>query len=194
MTLRTLLKQTLPKRIVNYICRKSTRPSASRTESNKWLLSNCGDILGSVLSIGIDNDSDGEGGVYKSYFPKASSYTTSEVSEACKCDLTLDVRKMPQIRDQSFDCIFCSGVLEHVDEFQSAISEITRILKKRCVLLLGLPFRQGIHMRPHDFWRFSEFGIRHLLKDSYEIVCGRPIDTHKGTEFPATYWVKARKI
>ncbi|MEW6689055.1 MAG: class I SAM-dependent methyltransferase [Pseudomonadota bacterium] len=167
--------------------------SLARLESNAWLHRHCQDICGSVLSLGSGNDSDNEGDVYRNYFPLSSSYTTSEVVDGSGCDLTLDIRSMPQIDDGAFDCIFCSGVLEHVDDLQAGFDEMTRILAPGGTLLLGLPFRQAIHMAPHDYWRFTEFGIRHLLRRAYEVVELTPIDTSIGPDFPATYWVKAIK-
>ena len=84
---------------------------------------------------------------------------------------------MPELADEAFDCIYCSGVLEHVDDPFAGIKEMTRVLKPDGVLLLGVPFRQAIHMAPQDFWRFTEFGIRHLLRDAFEI-CGTEQDPH----------------
>ena len=92
-----------------------------------------------------------------------------------------------------YDCIFCGGVLEHTDDFQAGFGEMTRILKTGGILLLGLPFRQPIHMGEQDFWRFTVYGIKYLLKHSYEIIDMVPIDAKRGMEFPASYWVKATK-
>jgi ubiquinone/menaquinone biosynthesis C-methylase UbiE len=145
------------------------------------------------LSIGSGYDADTEGDYYRNYFPMATSYTTSEISEEFRCDLILDVRSMPEIKDGSYDCVFCSGVLEHVDDYQAGLSEFTRILKAGGILLLGAPFRQPIHFGPQDFWRFTEHGIKYLLKDSYEIIDISSIDKRRGAEFPTAYWIKAMK-
>lgn len=193
MSIRAILRAVLPDAIVKYRRDKLSGPSHARKESNKWLHRNCREIQGKVLSIGSGGDSDGEGSCYKNYFPMASSYTTSEVSGEFKCDMILDVRSMPELDDESYDCIFCSGVLEHVDDYRAGFDELTRVLKTGGILLLGLPFRQAIHMRPQDFWRFTEYGIKHLLRNSYEIVDMVSIDAKKGMEFPAAYWVKAVK-
>lgn len=169
------------------------RISNSRKESNSWLKTQCADIRGEVLSIGSGDDSDGEGSFYRLYFSNCSSYTTSEISSEFKPDIIIDVKEMTSISDQSFDCVLCSGVLEHVDDYSAGLSEITRILKFGGILLLGLPFRQALHMPPNDFWRFTEFGIRHMLKDHYEIINIESIDNSPAS-FPAAYWVKARKV
>lgn len=192
MSISSIAKKILPEIIIRNLRIVRAKFNRARIESNKWLRVNCKDINGKILSIGSSDDSDGQGDFYRNYFPTADSYTTSDIYE-CKCDLILDVRSMPEIDTESYDGIYCSGVLEHVDDYQSAILEITRILKTDGTLLLGLPFRQETHMAPQDFWRFTEYGIRYLLKDSYEILELASIDPKRGMDFPATYWVKAVK-
>lgn len=166
--------------------------TASRRESNRWLRLHAGDITGKVLSIGSGDDKDKEGGGYRNYFRNASSYTTSEIEPMPGCDLVLDVRSMPEIPDGAYDCVFCSGVLEHVDDWRKALQEITRVLKPGGTLLLGLPFRQPIHFSPRDYWRFTEHGIREMLRRDYEILALSPMD-EPVPDFPAAYWVKAKK-
>lgn len=167
-------------------------PSRERRLSNAWLRKHASDIEGSVLSIGSQHDGDREGGLYRDYFGRAKSYTTSEVTAETGADLVLDVRRMPEVAGESYDCIFCSGVLEHVDDYQAALSEMTRVLRRGGTLLLGVPFRQAIHNAPLDYWRFTEGAIRYFLKDRYEILLLDPIETSV-PNFPASYWVKARK-
>jgi predicted SAM-dependent methyltransferase len=166
--------------------------SQARIESNKWLKRKTKGIKGDVLSIGSMNDDDCEGHKYREYFESANSYTTSDNESILgEVDIVLDVRDMSLVKDESYDCIFCSGVLEHVDDFMQGMREITRILKPKGTLLLGLPFRQGIHSYPHDYWRFTEFAIEYMLKD-YKIKEIKPID-ESIKEFPASYWVEANK-
>jgi 2-polyprenyl-6-hydroxyphenyl methylase/3-demethylubiquinone-9 3-methyltransferase len=38
--------------------------------------------------------------------------------------------------DNSFDAVFCCDVLEHVQDLPKVISEISRVLKTKCYLLL----------------------------------------------------------
>ena len=153
---------SLPRRLIPPEVRGRIRvalrlPSRGRREANAWLRQECASVQGKVLSIGSGNDSDGLGDVYRSYFPNAESYTTSEVAPGHDTDLIIDVRDMRDIPDASYDAVFCCGVLEHVDDCYRSMDEISRILAPGGILLLGLPFRQGIHMEPNDYWRFTEF-------------------------------------
>ncbi|WP_322757186.1 class I SAM-dependent methyltransferase [Synechococcus sp. CBW1107] len=178
--------------IVKVRASSPTSISRSRRESNLWLRGVCHSINGRVLSIGSGDDLDHEGGNYRSYFPSCSSYTTSEVTQGFPVDLVLDVRDMHEIQDHSFDAVYCSGVLEHVDDFRQGLKEITRILVPGGTLLLGLPFRQAIHMQPYDFWRFTEFGIRFMLEPSFLVEELKAIDADDPLN-PAAYWVRATK-
>ena len=166
--------------------------SRTRRESNVWLKRHCADVTGAVLSIGSGSDQDGEGATYREYFKKAAAYTTSELSADYGCDLVLDVQSMPEVKSCSFDAVFCSGVLEHVPRPRAALREIARVLKPGGALLLGLPFRQPLHMPPNDYWRFTEYGIRELLSEGFQISVLDSMDAGDA-KFPAAYWCKAVK-
>jgi SAM-dependent methyltransferase len=162
--------------------------SPGRAESNAILRDWCAQIRGTVLSIGSGHDTDGDGGTYREYFTQAEIYLTSEPGPGC--DLQLDVRSMPSIRDAMFDAVFCSGVLEHVDDCHAAVAECWRVLKAGGVFLVGVPFAQPLHRAPQDFWRFTEFGVRYLLR-AFSIQDLRAIGPDQ--KAPTAYWVLAVK-
>lgn len=171
----------------------SRKISKARKESNKWIRTHACSISGNVISIGSGTDEDGERGHYRDYFKNCSSYTTSDSNRIFRCDCLLDVRSMSGVQDGSFDCVFCSGVLEHVDDFIKGLGEITRILRPGGVLLLGLPFRQALHLAPNDYWRFTEHGIRHLMEKCGYIITDLKAMDCSVKNFPAAYWVRAEK-
>src|SRR5262249_17831901 len=45
--------------------------------------------------------------------------------------------------DRSFDCVFCTEVLEHVPALEKAVFEIARVAKSD--ILIGVPFRQDLN-------------------------------------------------
>jgi SAM-dependent methyltransferase len=192
-TFKIRLKSVLPSQLKALLRRPSTKITTARKDSNVWLRHHVSSIYGRVLSVGSGlDDCDGEGKRYRDYFTNCSSYVTSDIKPGLGVDEVIDIRSMPQVENSSFDCIYCSGVLEHVDDYISGFNEITRILKSGGVLLLGLPFRQAIHMAPNDYWRFTEYGIRYMLTEGYQILDLSAIDNSM-PGFPATYWVKATK-
>jgi SAM-dependent methyltransferase len=163
--------------------------SPGRAESNTVLREWCRDITGTVLSIGSSSDSDGDGGTYRRYFANADRYLTSEAQPDPRCDVTLDVRSMPAVSDGTMDAVFCSGVLEHVDDCHAAVAECWRVLKSGGRFMVGVPFNQHLHRAPQDFWRFTEFGVRHLLR-AFTI---RDLQAIGDPKHPAAYWAWAVK-
>lgn len=166
-------------------------PSVSRTEGNVLLRVWCDLVTGSVLSVGSGEDKDKEGGRYRSYFANASSYTTSDIVPGS--DLTLDIRKMPEVRAGAYGAVFCHSVLEHVDEPWAALREISRILAPGGVLILGVPFQYGIHRAPHDYWRFTEYGVRYMLSTVAELQVDDVVGVDGPPGLAAVYWSRARK-
>lgn len=162
--------------------------SPGRAESNAILRDWCGQVRGVVLSIGSSTDKDGNGSTYRQYFTQATQYVTSEPGPGC--DVQLDVRSMPSVHDGTFDAVFCSGVLEHVDDVNAAVAECWRVLKSGGAFLVGVPFAQPLHRAPQDFWRFTEFGVRYLLK-AFSIQELRAIGPDP--KAPTAYWVLAIK-
>jgi SAM-dependent methyltransferase len=169
-----------------------TKTTRVRRESNRWLRRHSADVNGAVLSVGSGADLDGEGRRYRDYFAVASSYTTSEYGTGHGCDRSLDVTNMPAVASESYDAVFCSGVLEHVEDYEAALREMTRILRPGGILLLGVPFHQPIHNAPRDFWRFTDQAIRYLLAPSYDVIELDGLD-NRVKNFPASWWAKARK-
>jgi SAM-dependent methyltransferase len=67
------------------------------------------------------------------------------------------------LRDASADAALCVVTLEHVPDPAAALAELARVLKPGAELLLIVPFLWEIHQAPHDFFRFTRFGIERLL-------------------------------
>lgn len=163
--------------------------SPERRESNTLLQRWCATVTGDVLSIGSGGDIDKEGRRYRQYFSAASRYVTSDIELSMGCDLVLDARHMPEVGTESFDAVFCSGVLEHVDDCHAAVRECYRVLKPGGRFIVGVPFKQPVHRAPGDYWRFTEYGARQLLQ-AFAVDEVRPIGD---PAFPFAYWVSARK-
>jgi SAM-dependent methyltransferase len=68
------------------------------------------------------------------------------------------------IRDAAFDVVLCTEVLEHLPEPQKAIDEMFRVLTPGGRLLLTTRFLFPIHDAPHDYFRYTKYGLRYLLR------------------------------
>jgi SAM-dependent methyltransferase len=78
-------------------------------------------------------------------------------------DLVADLNEPFPLPDASFDTVLCSDVLEHIAEPQAFLRETARILKPGGTLLLMVPFFYWLHEKPHDYYRYTEFGLRWLI-------------------------------
>jgi SAM-dependent methyltransferase len=63
-------------------------------------------------------------------------------------------------------CDACINIvtLEHVREPAKVIAELGRALKPGGQLLLVVPQDWEVHQAPHDYWRFTRYGVRLLLE------------------------------
>lgn len=73
------------------------------------------------------------------------------------------------ISDDKFDCVFCTGTFEHLPDPWAAAGEIARITKPGGIVYIDAPFMQGYHADPHDYWRFTQDGLRRLFQD-FEVI------------------------
>ncbi|MHB8522752.1 MAG: class I SAM-dependent methyltransferase [Limisphaerales bacterium] len=69
--------------------------------------------------------------------------------------------------DAAFDTILCTQVLEHVPRPWLAAAEITRLTKPAGILILSCPQYWEMHEVPHDYFRFTPFGLRVLFPESH---------------------------
>lgn len=74
-------------------------------------------------------------------------------------DLICDVHHI-DLEDNSFDCVFSTGTLEHVKDPKLVLSEIIRITRPQGLVHIEVPFLQGFHADPYDYWRWTLEGLR----------------------------------
>jgi SAM-dependent methyltransferase len=79
-------------------------------------------------------------------------------------DFTYDGEHLP-FPDESFDTVLNVQVLEHTPRPRRLIAEIARVLKRNGVLIMVAPFSFRLHEQPHDYFRYSSHGLRHLLDE-----------------------------
>ena len=68
--------------------------------------------------------------------------------------------------DASLDSILCTEVLEHVPDPLAVWREFHRLLRPGGKVLLATPMYWPGHEEPYDFYRYTEFGLRRLARDS----------------------------
>lgn len=78
-------------------------------------------------------------------------------------DIVADLNKPLPIRDAAADTVIALSVLEHLREPQQMLAEAFRILKPGGLLYLAVPFQWWLHDAPHDYYRFTRYGLDYLL-------------------------------
>lgn len=68
------------------------------------------------------------------------------------------------ILDGAFEVVLCTEMLEHLPEPQRGLDEIYRVLAPGGTLVLTTRFLFPVHDAPHDYFRFTKFGLRYLLR------------------------------
>ena len=95
--------------------------------------------------------------------------------EYARLDALSNLEALP-FADQTFDAALCMNVLEHVRHPDLCLQEICRVLKPGGMLYLMVPFFAREHQLPHDYYRYTSFGIRYLMERSgFRMEYVRPI-------------------
>lgn len=102
---------------------------------------------------------------YKDLFQHAQ-YESADFQEVNKTYATstyvCDLESLP-VEDCRFDFIMLTQVMEHLPEPQLVLRELHRVLKVDGKILCTSPFFYEEHEQPYDFYRFTQFGLRHAF-------------------------------
>lgn len=80
------------------------------------------------------------------------------------------------VKNDTFDTILCTAVLEHLEEPGKAIKEANRILKKGGYAIYTVPLFWHLHEEPRDFYRYTKYGLKYLFeKNGFEITELKPL-------------------
>lgn len=81
-----------------------------------------------------------------------------------RADIVADLNGPLPIPSESFDHVVSFEVLEHLAEPAVMLAEACRVLKSGGELTLSVPFQWRIHEPPWDYYRYTRYGLEHLLK------------------------------
>ena len=131
-----------------------------------------------TLDIGAQN------GPYAAHFPHRVAL---DIRRGIGVQIIGDTQALG-IADATFDVVLCTEVLEHLPEPQQAVDEMFRVLKPGGQLLLTTRFLFPIHDAPHDYFRYTKYGLRHLLR-RFEIL-----ELHEETDAVGTLAVLVQRL
>ena len=131
-----------------------------------------------TLDIGAQN------GPYAAHFPHRVAL---DIRRGIGVQIIGDTQALG-IADATFDVVLCTEVLEHLPEPQQAVDEMFRVLRPGGQLLLTTRFLFPIHDAPHDYFRYTKYGLRHLLR-RFEIL-----ELHEETDAVGTLAVLVQRL
>ncbi len=141
--------------IVNYFLFKDIQFAANKFAAGK------------ILDIGCGNKP------YRDLFKNG-------VSEYIGCDIMQSDQNLVDIicaatalpfDNETFDTVFSTQVIEHVEDHRAMLFEASRVLKVDGYAIFTVPFSWELHEEPYDFFRFTKYGLRYLFdKYGFEIV------------------------
>jgi hypothetical protein len=124
---------------------------------------------GDVVNLSGWEDKDKEGGFYRDYFPKATSYTitnyTPSHSEHTADEIHLDLTApLPKKLKKKFDVVLSHTNLEHILDAFTAFANHCAL--SRDIVIIIVPFIQQQHETSEykDYWRYTPSGLRELFK------------------------------
>jgi SAM-dependent methyltransferase len=86
-----------------------------------------------------------------------------------RLDARADLERVPFAR-ASFEFVLCTETLEHLARPARVLAELRRVLKPGGTLALSVPFLHPVHQAPHDYYRYTPYGLRHLLGEAGFVV------------------------
>jgi SAM-dependent methyltransferase len=101
----------------------------------------------------------------------AASVVAVDIDTRADVDVFADALALP-FRDDCFDAVITTAVLEHVIRPELAMAEIVRVLKVGGLLYSEIPFMQQVHEGAYDFTRYTLSGHRRLAERFDELASG----------------------
>jgi SAM-dependent methyltransferase len=91
------------------------------------------------------------------------------------------------VKDEFYDAVILTQVLEHTPDPEKVMKEILRILKPKGKLLLSVPLNAPLHGEPWHFFHFTHYGLYQLAgRTGYTIV-----DCEK---MGGTFWCLGKRL
>jgi SAM-dependent methyltransferase len=121
-------------------------------------------LEGRLLDLGCGNSP------YRPLLRAISHYVAYDVSALDSKPEVIGQGTALPFETGSFDSVLSTQVLEHVPDPGRMIAEIARVLKPGGRLLLSAPQTWRLHEQPYDYYRYTRYGLQHLLRQHYLAV------------------------
>jgi SAM-dependent methyltransferase len=103
---------------------------------------------------------------YRHFFPAEADYVAADLPGNPHATLALNPDGTVPVRDEDFDAVLSTQVLEHVTDPARYLSECFRVLRPGGRLLLSTHGTFVYHPDPDDYWRWTCAGLQKAVRDA----------------------------
>jgi SAM-dependent methyltransferase len=122
---------------------------------------------GIVLDIGCGNKP------YEEKFEgKITEYVGCDIIQSSlkKVDVLCPANDIP-LENSSFETVFSTQTIEHVEDHQGLVNEAYRLIKPGGYFIVSGPMYWHLHEEPYDFFRFTKYGFQYIFeKSGFEVI------------------------
>ncbi len=104
--------------------------------------------------------------------PSGCKYYTLDIVEGPGVDIVADILNLPT-NFGTYDCIILQSVPEHISDIFKLFNEVDRVLNTDGVIYVEMPFLQGVHGDPYDYWRCTIPAFNILLPNYSVLLSGQ---------------------
>ena len=148
--------------------RRSLRAHLAVNPSRTRLLAFVSRAAEAVPAGGTILDAGAGEGMHRDHFRHAQ-YEAADFVQVDKqygaVDYVCDLRNIPVEADR-YDLVLLTQVLEHLPEPKEVLQELRRVLKPGGSLWLSTPLYFEEHEQPHDYYRYTQFGLQYLVTEA----------------------------
>jgi SAM-dependent methyltransferase len=81
-------------------------------------------------------------------------------------DVHADLNAGLPFRDELFDTVLLTDVLEHIARPGPLVREVGRVLAPGGRVVITVPFFHGLHEEPHDYYRYTSHALRRFCDEA----------------------------
>ena len=121
---------------------------------------------GTVLIVGCGEGGEGLSGFSPDFLD--DNVVGVDIRKTNFTTLLGNIHQLP-VSDGAVDAVVCQAVLEHIEDVDTALDELSRVLGPSGLLYVDVPFLQGYHALPTDYRRFTSIGLEKAVTQGRDL-------------------------